>query len=200
MSNNDIVSTRPLILASTSRYRAELLARLGVKFEQVAPDCDETPLPDETPADLVTRLSVDKAASVAARYPDAVIIGSDQVADLNGSILGKPQSADKAEQQLLRMSGHTVFFRTGYCVLSTAANERLSGISTTEAHFRSLTVDEIQRYIQRDKPLDCAGAFRSEALGISLLQSMQSDDPASIVGLPLIRIAEALRQFGLCVP
>lgn len=200
MSNNDIVSAGPLILASTSRYRAELLARLGVTFEQVAPDCDETPLPDESPAELVARLSVAKAASVAAHYPDAVIIGSDQVADLNGSVLGKPHTANKAQQQLVRMSDQTVVFRTGYCVMSTAANKQLSGISNTEAHFRSLTVDEIQRYIEHDNPLDCAGAFRSEALGISLLQSMQSDDPVSIIGLPLIRVADALRQFGLSVP
>lgn len=204
MNKTDIGSARPLILASTSRYRGELLTRLGVRFEQVAPDCDETPLADETPEALVARLSIDKAASVASQYPDAVIIGSDQVADLNGTILGKPHSAENALRQLQRMSGQTVVFRTGYCVMSTTSTQsttdQLSGLSNTEASFRSLTIDEIQRYIEHDQPLDCAGAFRSEALGTSLLDSMQSDDPSSIVGLPLIRIASALRSFGIHVP
>ncbi len=200
MTNNDISLQRPLVLASTSPYRAELLGRLGVSFEQVAPECDETPLPEESPSDLVSRLSLDKAASLAARYPDAVIIGSDQVADLNGDILGKPHTAENAVNQLQKMSDRTVVFRTGYCVMCPSSGQQFSGISDTKASFRPLTLDEVQRYVERDKPLDCAGAFRSEALGIGLLQSMQSDDPASIVGLPLIRIAEALRQFGISVP
>lgn len=200
MNNNTITAARQLILASTSPYRAELLGRLGLTFEQVAPDCDETPLPDETPADLVARLAIAKATSVARQYPGAVIIGSDQVADLNGSILGKPHTPDKALAQLQRMSGKTVIFRTGYSVMDASGDQQFNGTALTEVCFRELNTAEIERYIAVDEPLDCAGAFRSEALGISLLQSMQADDPTSLIGLPLIRIAEALREFGMTVP
>lgn len=200
MNHNTIPAARQLILASTSPYRAELLGRLGLAFDQVAPDCDETPLPGETPAELVARLAIAKAASVASQYPQAIIIGSDQVADLNGTILGKPHTPDKALQQLQQMSARTVVFRTGYSVLDATSNQQFSGTALTEVDFRELGKEEIERYIKADQPLDCAGAFRSEALGISLLQNMQADDPTSLIGLPLIRVAKALREFGLTVP
>ena len=198
--SSDTISGRQLILASTSAYRAELLARLQLPFDQVAPDCDETPLANETPSALVERLSVAKAASVAARHPEAVIIGSDQVADSNGTILGKPHTPERAKQQLRQMSGQMVVFRTGYSIQDGATGAQHNGISVTAVNFRPLTDDEIERYIEADKPLDCAGSFRSEALGISLLASMQNDDPSSIIGLPLIRVAEALRRCGITAP
>ncbi len=200
MNDNTLAANRQLILASTSPYRAELLGRLGLPFKQVAPDCDETPRPGETPAQLVERLAVAKAGSVAQQFPDAVIIGSDQVADLDGAILGKPHTVDKALQQLQQMGGKTVVFRTGYSLIDARSDRQFNGTAITEVCFRVLERAEIERYISADKPLDCAGAFRSESLGISLLQSMQADDPTSLIGLPLIRVAQALREFGLTVP
>ena len=191
---------KTVILASTSRYRAALLRQLHVPFEQAAPDCDESPLPHETPAALVTRLSLAKAQSLAAAHAGSLIIGSDQVADLNGAILGKPHTADKALKQLQQMSAKTVVFRTGYSIIDASSDRRFNGTALTEVCFRELDTAEIERYVSADKPLDCAGAFRSESLGISLLQSMQADEPTSLIGLPLIRVAQALREFGLSVP
>lgn len=190
----------PVILASTSRYRAELLSRLGVQFEQVAPDCDETPKPGESPSQLVERLAADKAASIASNRSSGLIIGSDQVADHNGTILGKPGTPENATRQLSDMSGDLVVFRTGYCVIQASTGQKISGRSDVEAKFRILSSEEVARYLQQDKPFDCAGSFRSESLGISLLESMLSDDPSTIIGLPLIKIAQALRDFGTELP
>lgn len=197
-----------LILASTSRYRGELLKRLDVPFEQIPPVCDETPEPDEPPARLVQRLAQMKAHSVLEQLRKSasgasvstVIIGSDQVADCDGEILGKPVSADTAERQLKTMSGKTVIFRTAMCVTGTdGPPESIESINVT-ARFRELTAAEISRYVEHDKPLDCAGSFRSEGQGISLLESLAGDDPNALIGLPLIRLAARLRERGIAVP
>jgi len=190
----------PVILASTSKYRAELLGRLAIDFQQVAPECDESPLAGETPGQLVERLSAIKAESIAGKHSQGIVIGSDQVADHNGRILGKPGTPENAAKQLADMSGSVVVFRTGYCLVNAATGQQISGRSDVEARFRNLAEDEIKRYLEHDKPYDCAGAFRSEALGISLLESMHADDPTTIIGLPLIRIAMGLREFGIAVP
>ncbi|MBX2825160.1 MAG: Maf family nucleotide pyrophosphatase [Gammaproteobacteria bacterium] len=194
-----------LILASTSPYRAELLQRLQISFETVAPHTDETPLPSESPANLVTRLAELKARSVldsgnSAHPGAALVIGSDQVADLNGDILGKPHTAEIACQQLAQVSGRTVQFRTGLCLLDLASGQSQLDRIDTEVRFRTLTEAEILRYVELDQPLDCAGSFRSEGLGISLLEGMSTSDPTALIGLPLVRLGQMLREAGVWVP
>lgn len=184
-----------LILASTSRYRQELLARLRLPFEAVAPQVDETPLPGESPAALAERLALAKARAVAATRPDAVVIGSDQVADLDGEALGKPGSHEAAQAQLRRMSGREVVFQTAVAVVAPglAAIER----AEVRVRFRDLTDAAIDSYLHADQPYDCAGSAKVESLGIALLDAVESDDPTALIGLPLIRTCQLLRRAGV---
>jgi len=187
----------PLILASTSSYRRELLRRLHLPFTVVAPEVDETALAGEKPAALAQRLALAKARAVAARHPDAVIIGSDQVADLDGQAIGKPGGHERAVTQLRRMSGRHVAFQTAVAVLRpTRAFERVL-LAPVKVQFRTLSDGEIERYLRLEQPYDCAGSAKVEALGVALLSSIESDDPTTLIGLPLIRTCELLRQAGL---
>ena len=189
-----------VVLASTSRYRAELLRRLLVDFEPCRPDVDETPQPGELPAARAARLAVAKAAAVAAGRRDALIIGSDQVAELDGDLLRKPGSIANACAQLAASSGHTVAFHTAVCVIDTRSGRRTSRIDHTQVQFRTLSSAEIERYVARERPLDCAGSFKCEGLGISLFEHIDSSDPTALIGLPLIALAQLLRAAGLSLP
>ncbi len=186
-----------IILASTSPYRRELLARLGLPFEVCNPQTDETPLPGETPENLALRLSEAKARAVAANYPDGLIIGSDQVAVMEGRIFGKPGNHERAVQQLGELSGKTVNFFTGLCLLNTRTNQaEVRGIPTLVG-FRDLSHTEIENYLQREPAYNCAGSAKSEGLGITLLKFMRGDDPNALVGLPLIALSDMLRNQGV---
>ncbi|HNK05205.1 MAG TPA: Maf family nucleotide pyrophosphatase [Giesbergeria sp.] len=191
---------RTLVLGSTSRYRRELLQRLGLPFTVAAPDVDETPLQGEAPRALALRLALAKAHAVAAQHPDAVVIGSDQVADLRGQPLGKPGTHERASAQLQRMSGETVIFQTAVAVVCAATGFEQVDLAPVEVRFRTLTGDEIERYLHAEQPYDCAGSAKSEGLGISLLDAILSDDPTALVGLPLIRTCRMLRAAGLTLP
>lgn len=186
-----------LILASTSRYRRDLLARLRLPFESVAPDVDETPLPGETPEQLCTRLSVAKAEAVALRFPDALVIGSDQVADLGGQALGKPGNRERARLQLAAASGRTVRFLTGAYLWHAASGRSALHIDLTEVCFRSLSHAKIEHYLDHEPAWDCAGGFKCEGLGISLFEAIRCDDPTALVGLPLIAVSRMLSGFGI---
>ena len=195
-----IVAVNPLpslILASTSRYRRELLERLRLPFEVVSPGVDETALPGETPATLALRLARAKADAVAEQYPAAVVIGSDQVADLDGQAIGKPLSHERAQQQLRLMSGRTVTFQTAVAVVRRDLGYALAQLAPVRVRFRDLDERQIENYLRAEQPYDCAGSARSEALGIALLSSIESDDPTALVGLPLIRTCTFLREAGL---
>ncbi len=187
----------PLILASTSRYRRELLQRLRLPFEVVAPAVDETARPGETPAALATRLALEKARAVAALRPDAVVIGSDQVADLDGLALGKPGSHERATAQLRLMRGREVVFQTAVAVAGGALGPGQVLLAPVRVQFRDLSDDEIEHYLRTEQPYDCAGSAKCETLGIALLQAIHSDDPTALVGLPLIRTCQLLRQAGI---
>ena len=189
--------TRQLILGSTSRYRRELLERLHIPFQVAAPDVDETPLPHESPTGLAPRLALAKAKAVAAQFPMAVVIGSDQVADLNGLSLGKPGTHDKAVAQLRLMRGQTVIFQTAVAVVCLDSGFEQRSLAAVRVKFRDLTDDEIKNYLQMEKPYDCAGSAKSEGLGIVLLDSIDSDDPTALVGLPLIRTCQMIRAAGI---
>jgi septum formation protein len=191
---------RTLILGSTSRYRRELLDRLGLPFDVVSPEVDETPLPGEPPVDLARRLALAKARSVAARRPDCVVIGSDQVADLDGEPLGKPADHDRATAQLRRMRGRSVIFQTAVAVVCVQAGFEQQDLAPVRVSFRALTDTEIEDYLRAEQPYDCAGSAKSEGLGIALLDAIDSDDPTALVGLPLIRTCRMLRAAGLRVP
>jgi septum formation protein len=184
-------------LGSTSPYRRELLARLRLPFEVVAPQVDETPLPGETPATLALRLARAKARAVAALHPQAVVIGADQVADLDGEPIGKPGTHERAIAQLRRMSGRTVIFQTALAVLRADTGFEQALLTPVRVQFRELADHEIERYLRLEQPYDCAGSAKCETLGIALLAAIHSDDPTALVGLPLIRTAELLRQAGL---
>jgi septum formation protein len=186
-----------LILASTSRYRRELLARLRLPFEVLAPQVDEAPQPDETPPALALRLALAKANAVAARRPDAVVIGSDQVADLQGDALGKPGTHARAVQQLRRLRGQTVLFHTAVAVVRADTGFEAASLSSVKVVFRALSDAEIEHYLLAEQPYDCAGSAKCETLGIALLSAIESDDPTSLVGLPLIRTCELLRRAGI---
>ncbi len=190
-----------LVLGSTSRYRRELLTRLTGKFRVVSPDVDETPLSNEIPAALAVRLANSKAAFVAARCPGAVVIGSDQVADLSGSVLGKPGSVDNAFRQLSACSGRDVVFHTALCVIDARSTHliQFEAIDTTRVTFRKLDAHEISRYIEREMPLDCAGSFKSEGLGIALFERIETNDPTALIGLPMIALCKLLRDAGISV-
>ncbi len=188
-----------LILASTSVYRRELLARLRLPFDTVRPDTDETALPGEAPLALVQRLAEAKAAAVAALHPQAWVLGSDQVAELDGQTLGKPGNRDAAIAQLAAMSGCAVRFRTGVC-LNRAGHASRVALDTTTVHFRVLAAGEIARYVDAEQPYDCAGSFKAEGLGIVLFDAIESCDPTALIGLPLIATAALLRGAGFAVP
>jgi len=186
-----------LILASTSRYRRELLERLRLPFTVHAPDTDETPQPGELPAALACRLALAKAHAVAKQHPGAVVIGSDQVADLDGTPIGKPGTHERAAAQLRLMSGRTVVFQTAVAVVCVASGFAEQALAAVRVHFRDLSDAEIENYLLAEKPYDCAGSAKSEGLGISLLAAIESDDPTALIGLPLIRTCTLLRRAGM---
>lgn len=188
---------RELILASSSRYRAELLARLGLPFRARSPDVDERARPAEDPEALVRRLAQAKAAAVAAQHPDALVIGSDQVAVCDGEVLGKPGDVERAIAQLGRLSGRTVSFLTSLCLHDAAAGTAQLAVVPTAVVFRRLSSAEIESYVARERPLDCAGAFKSEGLGIALFERLDGPDPSALIGLPLIELCGMLRRAGL---
>lgn len=187
---------RPLILGSTSVYRRELLSRLRLPFTVERPEVDETPLPHEKPADLALRLALAKAQAVAARHPSAVVIGSDQVADLHGEPLGKPGDHARAVVQLQRMRGQTVVFQTAVAVVCQASGFSQVVLAPVRVLFRALSDEAIEHYLRAETPYDCAGSAKSEGLGIALLERIDNDDPTALVGLPLIRTCELLRAAG----
>jgi septum formation protein len=188
----------PLLLASTSPYRRELLARLRLPFECLPPVVDESPRPGEAPAALALRLATEKAGEVHARQPAAWVLGSDQVADLEGRILGKPGSIEAARAQLRAMSGRAVGFHTGLCLAGPGFRE--TAIDTTRVRLRALAEDEIARYLQAEPATDCAGSFKAEGLGIARFEAIDSQDPTALVGLPLIATARLLRRAGFRIP
>ncbi len=188
---------RPIVLGSTSRYRRELLERLRLPFNVSAPDVDESPTAGESPRDLALRLALAKAHAVAQRHPDAIVIGSDQVADLAGHPLGKPGEHTRAVEQLRQMRGQTVIFQTALAVVCLATGFEAVDLAAVRVVFRDLSDDEIEAYLQAEKPYDCAGSAKSEGLGIALLESIDNDDPTALIGLPLIRTARLLRQAGV---
>ncbi len=189
-------SDRPIILASTSTYRKELLARLRIRFDTVAPDVDETPMSGERPQQLACRLAMAKARSVARRFPQAIVIGSDQVADLDGEPLGKPLVHDVAVAQLSRMRGRLVVFQTAVAVVCDQDRFAQMDLAQVRVRFRDLGDAEIESYLLAEQPYDCAGSAKSEGLGISLLDAIDNDDPTALIGLPLIRTCRMLRAAG----
>ena len=191
---------KKIILASSSPYRKLLLERLPLKFETVSPNIDESALPGETPRELVQRLALAKARLVSANSPSATVIGSDQVAECDGAIIGKPGDVETARRQLAGFSGRRVVFLSGFAVVQPETDFLFQEMVTTEVEFRRLEAEEIERYVERDNPVDCAGSFKSECGGSMLLRSMRSDDPMAIMGLPLIALSEALRQAGVTLP
>jgi septum formation protein len=191
------IDPRALILGSTSRYRRELLERLRVPFDVVSPDVDETPLPGEAPHTLATRLALAKAKAVATLHPNAVVIGSDQVADLNGEPLGKPGTHERAVVQLQRMRGQTVVFQTAVSVVCHASGFEQTELAQIKVRFRDLSDAEIEAYLRAEEPYDCAGSAKSEGLGIALLDAIDNDDPTALIGLPMIRTARLLRAAGI---
>ena len=193
---NDAISRR-LVLGSTSPYRRELLARLRIPFEVAAPEVDETPQPDETPQQLACRLAMGKARAVAARFPAAVVIGSDQVADLAGQPLGKPGTHERAVAQLRQMRGQTVVFQTAVAVVCQAAGFAEMDLAQVQVVFRDFSDAEIEAYLLAETPYDCAGSAKSEGLGIALLERIDSDDPTALVGLPLMRTCRMLKAAGI---
>ena len=188
---------RRLILGSSSPYRRELLLRLRLPFDVVSPHVDETPLANEPPRDLALRLAVAKAQAVASQHPQAVVIGSDQVADLDGEPLGKPGTHARATEQLQLMRGKTVVFQTAVAVVCLETGFSQVDLAQVNVKFRNLDDAEIERYLQAEMPYDCAGSAKSEGLGIALLESINSDDPTALVGLPLIRTCQMLRAAGV---
>jgi septum formation protein len=189
--------SRRLILGSSSPYRHELLSRLRLPFEVISPDIDETSHPGEAPAALATRLCMAKAQKVARMHPNALVIGSDQVAELHGQTIGKPGTHERAQAQLRAMSGEVVLFHTAVAVVCADSDFAAQDMAPVRVRFRELSDAEIERYLRIERPYDCAGSAKAEALGIALLASIESDDPTALVGLPLIRTCSLLRQAGL---
>jgi len=196
---NDPQQLRKLVLGSTSRYRRELLARLHIAFDVAAPDVDETPMPNAAPQAMAMRLAIAKAHAVAAQFPAAIVIGSDQVADLNGIPLGKPGTHERAIAQLRRMRGQTVTLQTAVAVVCQESGFAQSDLAAVRVRFRDLSDAEIEHYLRTEQPYDCAGSAKSEGLGIALLAAIDSDDPTALIGLPLIRTCTLLRAAGLDV-
>ena len=195
----DLTANRKLILGSTSPYRRELLERLRVPFTVVPPEVDENPAPNETPKELAMRLALAKAQAVAQRFHDSVVIGSDQVAELDGKPLGKPGDHTNAVAQLRLMRSKTVVFHTALAVVCIETGFVAEGLASVRVKFRNLSDADIERYLHAEKPYDCAGSAKSEGLGIALLEGIESDDPTALVGLPLIRTATLLRAAGIDV-
>ncbi|WP_293935733.1 nucleoside triphosphate pyrophosphatase [Iodobacter sp.] len=185
-----------LVLASTSPYRKELLERLGISFETAAPDLDESALPNETAGDTSLRLAIAKARVLADQYPDSLIIGSDQVALLNGEQLGKPGTHERAVHQLSKMRGHTLAFHTALCLYNTATGQEQHCVDITRVTMRDYTDAEIESYLQREKPYNCAGSAKTEGLGIVMIAAIEGKDPAAIIGLPLIELITMLKNEG----
>ena len=200
VADSDLASAgRHLVLASTSRYRQELLARLGLPFVAVAPEVAEAPLPGEAPAATALRLAEAKARSVASGHPDALSVGSDQVADCAGIAVGKPKSPADAVAQLTMLSGKTVVFHTGLALLDARNGRCQTALVAATSTFRPLSAAEIDAYLRREQPYDCAGSVKVEALGIALFTGITSDDPTALIGLPLIRLTDMLRAAGVTV-
>ncbi|MFN0316862.1 MAG: Maf family protein [Burkholderiales bacterium] len=191
---------RPLILASTSPYRRELLSRLGIPFETRSPKVDETEASRELPMDTALRLAEDKARAVAQLFPEAVVIGADQIAEVNGTRLNKPGEHAQAVRQLRQMSGQEVLFHSALAVLCLATQKSEKDIVPITVHMRTLGDDQIERYLRTEKPYDCAGSAKVEGLGITLVRAIDSKDPTALIGLPLIRLSEMLRGFGYELP
>lgn len=191
-----------LVLASASAYRAELLRRIVTDFETCAPAVDETVRSDESPMAMATRLAREKASAVTRKYPASFVIGSDQVADLNGTLLGKPGNLERAQAQLMQSSGRTVTFHTAVCVADSASGQTVlrEAIDTTRVVFRVLDAAEIARYLAIERPLECAGSFKVERLGVSLFERVESTDPTALIGLPLIALCRLLRESGMSIP
>lgn len=194
------MSAPSLVLGSTSRYRAELLRRLYPEFGQRAPGVDEAPLPDETPRERALRLAIAKARAAADGLEDALVIGSDQVAELAGVVLDKPGTPERARAQLTASSGHEVHFHTALCLHDTRTGQDRVHVDHTVVRFRSLSAEEIARYVEREQPLDCAGSFKCEGLGISLFERIDNQDPSALIGLPLIALTRLLREAGIALP
>lgn len=194
------VTMPKLVLGSTSPFRRELLARLAVPFECDKPEVDETAEPCESPEQLVTRLAESKARAVGARHPEALVIGSDQVACIEGEILGKPGGRDAAIDQLSRAAGKVVTFYTGLCLLNASDGRAQVYCEPFRVHFRPLNRDQITRYVDKEQPFNCAGSFKSEGLGISLFERLEGDDPNALIGLPLIRLISMLAREGVAIP
>ena len=193
--------SRPrLVLASTSRYRQELLARLGIPFETVAPGVDESPVAGETPQMLALRLACAKAQAAQAAFPDALIIGCDQVAMVDTTLLDKPGTHARAVEQLMLMSGKPVAFFTALCLLNARTSRRQSAIVPVTVHMREFGIDQIERYLRAERPYDCAGSARIEGLGIALVARLEGDDPSALIGLPLIRLCDLLKSEGVELP
>mgnify|MGYP000615418660 CR=1 FL=1 len=190
----------PLILGSTSPFRAEILQKLCISFDTAAPDINESPLSNESPSELVKRLSVCKAKKVAETHPAALIVGSDQVACVDQQILGKPHTHENAIEQLRFLSGKIVSFHTGLCLFNSESGNTQSTVEVFKVYFRALTDGQIERYLRNEQPYNCAGSFKSEALGVSLFKKLEGDDPNTLIGLPLIRLVEFLSNEGLQVP
>lgn len=190
------VAVPTLVLGSSSRYRRELLSRLGVPFEVAAPDCDETPLPGETAAATATRLARVKAKSLAARFSNALIIGSDQVALLDGAQLGKPGNFERAFAQLAMMRGKTMCFHTALCLYNSGSGRVQEAVVPWEVTMRDYSDAEISAYLQREQPYDCAGSAKTEGLGVAMIANMAGSDPAAIIGLPMIALCAMLREEG----
>lgn len=186
-----------LLLASGSPYRKSLLERLNLSFRQASPDIDETARPNETAKELATRLSREKAEALAGEYPDTLIIASDQAASLNDQIIGKPLTSAKAVEQLQQCSGHRVTFHTGLCLLNTTTGKYQLDCIDFTVRFRRLSDTEIRFYVKKEQPLDCAGSFKCEGLGIALFERMEGNDPNSLTGLPLIRLTDMLRNENI---
>jgi MAF protein len=193
------IANPELVLASSSTYRQVLLKKLGLAFVSANPDIDETALPDETPTALTRRLAMAKAQALTKRFPSNLIIGSDQVASIDGQILGKPGSVENAERQLRLANGRQVEFFTGLCLLNSADGSSQTTVERFVVHFRDLTDAQITNYVQRERPLDCAGSFKSENLGITLFRKLEGDDPNTLIGLPLIRLTDMLMRAGVKV-
>tara|TARA_B100001094_G_C18156867_1_gene786960 strand:- start:635 stop:1222 length:588 start_codon:yes stop_codon:yes gene_type:complete len=191
--------TLPLVLASTSIYRKELLNKLQYTFTCAAPHVDETPYPDESAQDLVFRLAQSKAKAIAATMPEHLIIGSDQVAVVDGTILGKPLTESKAIAQLGYLSGKTVTFLTSLCLLNSKTDHMQTCVEPYTVHFRELDQEDIAKYVKKEQPLHCAGSFKSEGLGITLFERLEGRDPNTLIGLPLIALIDFLHQEGISV-
>jgi MAF protein len=195
-----MMRTPRLVLASTSPFRRELLGRLGLPFEVAAPNVDEARLTGESPQALVLRLSEAKARAIAPSFPESLIIGSDQVAVIDGEVLGKPGNRERALAQLTRAAGRRVTFLTGLSLVDGASGRAHTLYEPFHVHFRALDPDQIARYVAREQPYNCAGSFKSEGYGITLFQRLEGDDPSALVGLPLIRLVELLGREGIALP